>query len=378
MQERFYILSTKYNIQERKTKKNGTLYDVVFYVISQTDGVKRQKKLSGYATKTKAKEAYTTFVMENCDFIKKNPYKQKNIEKKSVLVCDLIKEYTASLQNQNKDSTVYDKIKIYQLFVLPTFANSTPEELTTQALYHWQDKLWSTRNQKSGEFLSYKYLCKIRTYFSAFLQWAESRYRVANNLKEVQKPKRRAPKRQMQIWTREEFDRFIAVVDDDMYRAFFSMLFFTGRRKGEVMALYSTDVYKDYIVFDKSVMRKTLDGSTYNITNTKNEKKDKTPICATLRGTLSKYVPQQPFYFGGEKPLIDQTIRRRFNQYCAIAEVPQIRIHDLRHSFVSMCVHLGATIPVVADLIGDTIEQVTRTYAHLYETDKIKIIEKIG
>lgn len=52
-------------------------------------------------------------------------------------------------------------------------------------------------------------------------------------------------------------------------------------------------------------------------------------------------------------------------------------IHDLRHSFVSMLIHLGANLMVVADLIGDTVEQVTKTYGHLYESDKREIIAKL-
>lgn len=52
-------------------------------------------------------------------------------------------------------------------------------------------------------------------------------------------------------------------------------------------------------------------------------------------------------------------------------------IHDLRHSFVSMLIHLGANLMVVADLIGDTVEQVTKTYGHLYESDKREIISKL-
>ena len=53
-------------------------------------------------------------------------------------------------------------------------------------------------------------------------------------------------------------------------------------------------------------------------------------------------------------------------------------MHDLRHSFVSMLIHLGANFMVVADLIGDTVEQVTKTYGHIYEADKLGIIAKLG
>lgn len=42
-----------------------------------------------------------------------------------------------------------------------------------------------------------------------------------------------------------------------------------------------------------------------------------------------------------------------------------------------MLIHLGANLTVVSDLIGDTLEQVTKTYAHLYDEDKMIIIGKI-
>lgn len=44
---------------------------------------------------------------------------------------------------------------------------------------------------------------------------------------------------------------------------------------------------------------------------------------------------------------------------------------------MSLCIHLGATVYVVADLIGDTVEQVLKTYGHLYEEDKLKVIGAI-
>ena len=83
------------------------------------------------------------------------------------------------------------------------------------------------------------------------------------------------------------------------------------------------------------------------------------------------------FYFGGDNPLADNTVRRVFLEYTKKADLPQIRIHDLRHSFVSMLIHLGANFMVVADLIGDTVEQVTKTYGHLYQEDKLSIIARI-
>lgn len=381
-EERYYILSTKYSLQERMTKKHGRVYDVVFRVIDKTTLEATQKKLSGYATKTLAKQAYTDFVTTCCELVKGNPIKkEENTSQEELVVSDVVKQYFFSLQNQIKDATIYEKQKIFDLIILPYFGKMDLRSITTQTLYKWQDELWAKKHPKTGKYYSHKYLSKIRAYFSAFLTWCSMRYEnIQNNLLTVQKPKRRAPQQKMQFWTRDEFNRFIEKVDDPTYHAFFSTLFFTGRRKGEVLALTQDDVdlEKSTISFTKSLTRKTLDGEPYNITSTKTELQSATPICPTLKKELSLYQGKTPFYFGGESPLTDNTIRRAFNYYCEKANVKQIRIHDLRHSFVSMCIHLGATIPVVADLIGDTIAQVTKTYAHLYESDKRKIIAEIG
>ena len=372
----FYISSTKYSIQERQTKKHGKVYDVVFRVVTP-DGIEKQKRLSGYSTKALAKHAYAEFDTERCEHVKNNPLKRRDPGKEIPTVGELIRQYIASLGNQNKESSIYDKRNIYDLFILPKYESVKINALTKEELCRWQDELWTTRNPRTGEYYSYKYLTKIRTYFSAFLTWSESRYGYPNNLTSVQRPKRRAPKTQMQFWTREQFEQFISVVDDPMWHCFFTMLFYTGRRFGEVVALTPEDVHAQTIDFDKSVTRKTLDGSTYKITSTKAERVQSVEICPVMIDELRQYEPQSPFFFGGNRPLYDKKVVYAFEKYCTAAGLERIRIHDLRHSFVSMLLHYGANFMVVADLIGDTVEQVTRTYGHLYDADKHAVISKI-
>ena len=371
----FYISSTKYSLQERMTRR-GKVYDVVFRIVT-LDGYEKQKKLSGFATKTLAKEGYTEFVTQKCQLVKNNPIKKKDAAKQDLLVGDLIREYLSTLFNQNKASSIYAKQKIYKTFVLPHFEKTKIKDLTKESLYRWQDSLWQTKNARTGNFYSYKYLSTVRAHFQTFLGWCESRYGVKNNFAEVEKPKRRIQKTKMQIWKREDFDKFISVVDDPMYHAFFTLLFYTGRRKGEIFALTPNDIKSNSIVFDKSLTRKTFNGESYEITSTKADKSQEIPVCSKVQDELKTFKGGSPFLFGGDKPIADNTLRRAFRFYCTKADVPIIRIHDLRHSFVSMLIHLGANLMVVADLIGDTVEQVTKTYGHLYESDKQAIISKL-
>jgi len=373
-----YISSNKYSLQERTTKR-GKVYDVVFRIIT-TDGIEKQKKLSGYRTKTLAKEAYVDFVTKNCTLVRNNPIKKKKSlldGKESLTVENLIPLYIQSLYNQNKESTIYDRRNILNNIILPYFKKAKISDLSERILYEWQDNLWNTKNPKTNDFYSYNRLSSIRGTLSAFLTWCELRYDIPNKLGKIKKPKRRTQKTVMQFWTREEFEKFIAVVDNPTYRTMFYTLYFTGRRKGEVLALDNADVQNDFIVFDKTYSRKTTAESGYKITSTKNEKRNKTFICEPLKKALAEYTPQAPFYFGGEAPIHENTLAHAFERYIAKAEVKRIRIHDLRHSFVSMCIHLGASVYVVADLIGDKVEQVLKTYGHLYEEDKMRIINAI-
>lgn len=376
--EKYYILSNKYNLQERKTKLRGKVYDVVFRVYTM-EGKEMQKRLSGFANKTLAKEGYLAFVQECCEFVRQNPFKKKNAGKDIPTVGELFKQYIAAMGNQNKQSVIYDKENSFNKFILPYYANTKINALTVEELYQWQDKLWNTRNEKTGDFFSYKYLKKTKSFFSAFLEWVEKRYKYKNNFDEVETPKQRQAKREMKFWKREEFDRFISVVDNDVYRTLFTFLFFTGRRKGEIFALYKTDVKADKITFNKSVNRRTYRAEKWQIDTTKAEKVCTLPVCLPVQNAIKCYSPPQEgnFYFGGKEPLAPTSVDRAFKRYTAIAGVPSVRLHDLRHSFVSMLIHEKASVFTIASLISDNTEQIWKTYGHLYEEDKISVLSKI-
>ena len=373
--EQYYISSTKYNIQERSTKLNGKVYDVVFY-LQTLDGVKKQKRLSGYKTKTAAKEGYTSFVTKHCTLAKVAPKRNEGATE-IPSVSEMFPLYIQSCANQTKESTIYDRQGIFRSIILPMIGSLRMTELTKERLYQWQDQLWSMKSDRTKDFYSYEYLSSIRGHLSAFLSWAEARHSYANNLKLVKKPKPRVQKTEMRFWSREEFDQFIEVVDDTRYRMMFTMSFFTGRRKGEILALSPSDIKADSILFNKTYSRKTVDGSPYKITTSKNEKIGYTPICPALRNALTGYEGEAPFFFGGENPIHENTLTHAFEAYIKKAGVKRIRYHDLRHSFVSILLHNGANYMVVADLIGDTVDQVIKTYGHMYESDKIKVVESI-
>lgn len=48
------------------------------------------------------------------------------------------------------------------------------------------------------------------------------------------------------------------------------------------------------------------------------------------------------------------------------AGVPDVRVHDLRHTFASVAVSSGASLPVIGAMLGQTRPETTARYAHLF------------
>lgn len=62
---------------------------------------------------------------------------------------------------------------------------------------------------------------------------------------------------------------------------------------------------------------------------------------------------------------------------CKATEVKFIRIHDIRHSHVSMLIDLGFSPHLIAERIGDTVDMVSNVYGHLYPNRHIEVADKL-
>ena len=122
----FYISSTKCSIRERKTKRNGRVYDVYFRVVDQ-EGYEHQRKISGFTTKTAAKEAHAEFITKHCELVKGIKKKKAEERKKAeaeALLFPLVEMYLASLPNQIKESSIVSKESVFRAHILPHFTYS--------------------------------------------------------------------------------------------------------------------------------------------------------------------------------------------------------------------------------------------------------------
>ena len=70
------------------------------------------------------------------------------------------------------------------------------------------------------------------------------------------------------------------------------------------------------------------------------------------------------------------TLQRKCDMNCKKAKINKnIRIHDFRHSFASMCIFNGIPIEIISEYLGhESISTTLNTYAHLYPNSQNKLI----
>ena len=60
------------------------------------------------------------------------------------------------------------------------------------------------------------------------------------------------------------------------------------------------------------------------------------------------------------------------------ADLTDVRIHDLRHTFASVAAINGLSLPMIGALLGHTQTQTTARYAHLVGQPLLEAVGKIG
>lgn len=163
----------------------------------------------------------------------------------------------------------------------------------------------------------------------------------------------------------EELVRLAAVLDkaeDQRAAAIIRMCMLTGARVGEARQARFEQFNLDYAIWSKPA------------STTKQRKIHRVPISqdvVTIIRQRALVVPNgNPWLFPSDtaigKPVHD--VRRFWVMVQREADLPDVRIHDLRHTFASLLVSGGASLEIIGRLLGHSQMQTTQRYAHLMES----------
>ena len=281
---------------------------------------------------------------------------------------EIVPLYFRYLELNNKEQSIY-KIKNRMNKIIDFFKNKTIEDITKKDIILFKIDL----ENKNYSYSYKKALYYVLNNCYEFLVLYD--YVEVNIVKLIGNFKNKEPKRKYNYWTYEEFKNFIGVCDEQVYKILYTFMFFTGCRLGECLALTFNDLKNNQITINKTITKECYKGKRLITTpKTRNSNRE---ICIDnhlvdellslkqiYKEKYSNYTDNF-FIFGGIKPLSPTTIERKKNQYCNLANVIKIRLHDFRHSHATLLIQHNIPIIDIANRLGhEDISITLNTYIH--------------
>lgn len=339
----------KYTLKDGKTTK----WYANFYYTDWT-GTKKHICKRGFKTQREAKEYERSFLDQQ----------STNSE---ILFSSLVENYMGDMKNRLKPTTMENKRNIIDSKILPYFSKLKVCDIDTIKIRKWQNELLTYRDEK-GKPYSKTYLKSVHNQMSALLNYAVLHYGLSQNPCKAAGSIGRSRAEEMNIWTQEEYERFSNGIEKSAVKLAFDILFYTGIRSGELLALTPADILPDKRLNICKTYAKIKGEELFLEPKTPKSKRS-IAIPDFLYDDMQEYVSKlygiQPadriFYF--TKSALDKEIKR-------VAErvgLPPIRVHDLRHSHASMLIEMGFDTLEISERLGhESVKTTLDTYSHLY------------
>lgn len=195
----------------------------------------------------------------------------------------------------------------------------------------------------------------------------------------------RQPRKEQQVLTPEQVRTLLAAVEGHPLQAFFTLLTMTGMRRGGALALHWADVQLDEGNADVKYTLEHTNGGSYTFAPPKTERsRRRVPLNTTALAALKHLRLQQleqrlaagtlwqdgDFVFtdgNGRALRGNHILQRQFAPLLKRAGLPNIRLHDLRHTAASLLAHQGVHVTTVSRLLGHSSTSMTLDiYSHAF------------
>lgn len=233
---------------------------------------------------------------------------------------------------------------------------------------------------EDGKPFSQTYLKTVNNQLSAIMNYAVAHYRLAANPCKAAGSMGKSKAAEMNIWTQAQYEQFSNAVQKSSMKLAFDMLFYTGMRSGELLALTPADILPSKRVDINKNFAKIKGEDLFLEPKTPKSKRC-ISIPDFLYDSTLEYLSKlygikkndRIFYF--TKTTLENEIKRAAKK----AGLPPIRVHDLRHSHASMLIELGFTPLEIADRLGhESVKTTLDTYSHLYPDKDQKLAERLN
>ena len=274
-----------------------------------------------------------------------------------------------------------------------------------------------TLNKCRADGYSEESLHSYNATFRKLINIAYSKGYIKQNILTGQKNFRTETKKEYRLVTADEYrmlDEYFAAggferngVDNfKEYRLLFSVLYFTGLRIGEALAL----TYEDFESFDyypkgkgpsiwvavspedtkaphlrgkRIKIKKSYATKSKQIRGTKNRKERTVPINDAIDYRLGRINNTAAYQSDPKKrrerlfPWTDGAVNATLARACENLGLERITCHAFRHTYISNLIRMGVPLPVIEKVSGDTQATILKRYSHMFEQDERLVLEAL-
>ena len=343
-----------------KDKNTNNYYFIVR--VQTKNGQTKQVKRRGFESNKEAKLAEAQFLID---------WENDELTEETITFKEVAEEYLKWYKVRRKESSYIKIASIVDTHLIPRFNSKRLESIRNRDIIKFQDDLIESK-------MAVSHIKKIHTTLSAVFRYAIKQEYTKINPAAVVGNVDLEDDGKMKYWTLEEFRKFIKVVDDDLYYALFMTLYYSGMRKGELLALTWNDINFDENTINinkTSYNRKITTTKTKGSTRTIEMPKHTIRLLAGLKASKEYYKPDYVVFGEFRDHIATTTLDRVFANYVKMAKVKKIRLHDFRHSHASYLINKGAIINVVSHRLGHSNTSTTLdTYSHLYPSTEKEVV----
>lgn len=290
----------------------------------------------------------------------RDPLEQRNNDRAAPTVQDMFERYEKDYMPKLAPRSAQDQRSMFAKSILPRLGSKKVEDVTFNDCEALHRHLTKDRPLRANRVIEV-----LRRAFNLAIKWGWLERNPALGIEKNPEQKRE------RYLSPDEIRRLLIELDRHPQRTScdaIRFILFTGCRRGE--ALNAT-----WDQFDSSLQIWTKPAAT-----TKQRRLHRVPVSPEVTRLLSarKDNMSSPFVFAScrGKPLTD--IKKTWTAVTTGANIESARIHDLRHTYASVAVSSGLSLPIIGAMLGHTQAQTTSRYAHLYDSPLVAATSKVS
>ncbi len=293
----------------------------------------------------------------------RDPLGMREERRRAPTMADLAARYLEDHARHKVKRAYQDEKSMLRRLVLPKLGRLRVDEVK-----HGDVDALHRRISERTPYQANRTMALLRKMFNLAIRWE---YRADNPVTSLQFNPEQPRHRYL---SEDELARLTAVLADHPNRRganVIRMLLLTGARKGEVL-----NATWDQFDLEKRIWTKPS-------AHTKQRREHRVPLSQATVALLESIRESRPpfcrFVFPGDRPGQAVTeIKTFWDSVRRKADLPDVRMHDLRHTYASILANSGLSLPIIGALLGHTQPQTTARYSHLSDNPLREATERVS